>query len=116
MSFPKFPNLPTELRQLIWDLAMPAEVPALFCPMPRGGKYGIPSIRRRPPFPPSGGVVLPRLMHVNREAGAVGLDKIQLRAFDGRVDSVAIVGSRPFRPDIDSVYWYGNNAPCNPYW
>ncbi|KAI1851755.1 hypothetical protein JX266_003217 [Neoarthrinium moseri] len=92
VSFPQFKTLPAEIRGLIWEFAIPGDVPELHIVKPYS---------KWPHCYPTVDIAFPAVLHVSREARQCVLRRLKMR------DCPAIgfqVPCRDFRPDLDTMF------------
>ncbi|PQE20536.1 hypothetical protein CJF30_00001870 [Rutstroemia sp. NJR-2017a BBW] len=102
--FPLFSSLPTELRLLIWNAAIPDPlVHELYPSCPTSSPYNFKTKLR------SNRRQIPSLLHTNREARSVALAHYQLMSYDPPPVSEpreAVAGITPFyfNPSVDTLF------------
>lgn len=104
--FTLFKSLPPELRDMIWDFALPDDIPELYM---RPHQSSSPLKALAPPGPLLVQTAYPVLMHVCRESRELTLSRIHLQT--SKADHRAIA-HRVFRPDLDIIQLsYSGIAP-----
>lgn len=106
-AFTLFSDLPFELRQLIWQLALPDDVPEVLILQPENlGLLGRDTI----PEPMTVDTAFPALMHACRESRDFVLKHGGLRFRSSR-KARCEVPFRPFRSDLDTAFWNQDLLP-----
>lgn len=101
MALILFTRLPLELRQCIWQFSMPGDEPEVCVP----GPQSLPVRKGDAPGEPMVvNTAFPVLMHVCREWRDYTLHHIKAR-FRFSAAAGCSVPFRPFRPELDTMYW-----------
>ncbi|KAI8965602.1 hypothetical protein F5Y11DRAFT_295875 [Daldinia sp. FL1419] len=106
-AFPKFNNLPIELRHSVWEFALPEDIPEICIPWPLEEGPGnrshdlIPLVRSNYLHPFLVDTCFPTIMYVCQESRYLAISRLRFR-----YSHVAgcPVPFRAFRPDLDTVY------------
>ncbi|KAI1506237.1 hypothetical protein F5X99DRAFT_127887 [Biscogniauxia marginata] len=112
--FTRFTSLPPEIRYMIYDLALPPDVPELYIlqadkipptTTANTGTAAGPGAEKVTPPHPTVYTAYPVLMHVSREARTFAQSRTQLRWSAG---AQCAVPHRAFRADLDVLYisWF----------
>jgi hypothetical protein len=99
--FTVFGALPLELRQMIWHLALPDDEPEVFVIQ---AAHIDQKVQSAPPEPKTVDTAFPVLMHTCHESRAYVQNHSGIR-FHFSAEADCEVPYRPFRPELDTVFW-----------
>ncbi|ODA80987.1 hypothetical protein RJ55_03947 [Drechmeria coniospora] len=111
MDFVRFRSLPTEIREVIWLLSLPADEPEVCLMWPVNlfeREEGPASMRPSRPFIVD--TAFPAMMHVCHESRVLAQDSKRSRVrFRWSIAAACPVPFRHYRPDLDTMYFGAEN-------